>query len=264
MPYRQTPLAIILACSSVSAGEPPVEAPVEPLATPLEAATLLAGPDIEHEPTPPGAQGAFSNAMDRPREMERPIPLRTYMDEIRRLRREDADPSVAVTDERFREIQSLVREHRRAVEAHMRSFDEDLKRLRNDAAWGSENDPDARPSPDEIRVRDAARQRLRAMRSSGPQDSTLLESVWGALTDAQRDRLEQRFETLRRERELTSAMRQTKNDLERREKAMAKRRAARKKASEAKSGAGGGARRVTNGGPDAAPGDEAPTSEEAP
>ncbi|MEZ6242466.1 MAG: hypothetical protein R3B57_05425 [Phycisphaerales bacterium] len=95
-------------------------------------APLLSGPKVE-DTHAPGSDSRFGEGMEPSKEMERPIPLRWYEQELRALGAPDAPEDVRLTADQTTEIRKILDEHRQALRAFFREHREELMQLRRDA-----------------------------------------------------------------------------------------------------------------------------------
>lgn len=201
--------------------------------TKTEEAPLLSGPKVEDSHAP-GSDTRFGEGMQAPQERERPVPLRVYEQELRRLGAPDAPDGVRLTDAQAEQVRTILAEHRGALRAYYLEHREEMLRLRREAgmtdtpAPGVEprrpgaggapepaggrgtgpGDPAGRPGDKpapadamegDDAARQAARRRLAELRAKGPAEDAAIRKIWGVLDEAQRAHVEARIEEYRAE-----------------------------------------------------------------
>lgn len=102
-------------------------------------ASPLQGPKVIDERAP-GTDSRFSMGMERARESERPIPLRVYEQELRKLAAATMDESLRLSTEQQQAIRKIIQEHRRALRAFYAEHREEIAAIRAESAAGAGTD----------------------------------------------------------------------------------------------------------------------------
>lgn len=196
----------------------------------------LLGPKVSDERAP-GTDSRFSMGMERSRESERPIPLRVYEQELRKLEGAKADESVRLSMEQKQAIGKIIQEHRRELRAFYAEHREEIAAIRGSSQsemtrgqgrrggnapgrrgkdGAGEAGDDAKPAnatglgarrgqggpagaPGARAMSQEAREKMQALRAKGPQESAAISRLWETLSDDQRSHLTSRFEAIRAE-----------------------------------------------------------------